>query len=242
MGGMVPFINSPDLMRAFDDVAAVVRHGGTLLGDKGTVSDNYAGWVEFARGMAAMMMPAAQFISRLAKELKDGPIRVLDVAAGHGIFGIMIAKENPQANVGALDWEPVLAVASENAKAHGVDDRHELMPGDALQIDYGEGFDIVLLTNFLHHFDLPTCQLIAEKTHACLSDDGIVVTLEFIPNEDRVSPANAATFALTMLTTTPTGDAYTFAEYEKMFREAGFTHSELIDIPDSPQRIVVSRK
>ena len=81
----------------------------------------------------------------------------------------------------------------------------------------------------------------AQRVHHPL-DGGIAVTLEFIPNADRVSPANAATFALTMLATTPSGDTYTFAEYEAIFASAGFAASELIEIPDSPQRVVVSRR
>ena len=242
MGDMLPFINSPDLMKAFENVAETVRRGGTLLDGQGTVSDNYAGWVEFARGMAPMMMPPANFIARLAKELREGPIRVLDIAAGHGLFGIMLAKENPEAHIVALDWEPVLAVAAENAQLHGVAERHELLPGNALEIDYGRGFDVVLLTNFMHHFEPATCKEIAAKSHACLNNGGIAITLEFIPDDDRVSPANAATFALTMLATTPSGDAYTFAEYQEVFGAAGFAGSELVEIPDSPQRLVVSRK
>lgn len=242
LGGIVKFINSPDLMNAFADIAEVVRRGGTLLENDGTTAANYDGWVAFARGMAPMMLPQAQFIGALAKELKDGPVRVLDVAAGHGMFGIMVAGENPQAQIVALDWEPVLAVAGENAAAAGITDRHSLLPGDALQVDFGEGFDIVLLTNFLHHFDKPTCEKVARKAHACLNDDGLAITLEFIPDEDRVAPPHAATFAMTMLATTPSGDAYTFAEYDAIFRAAGFAHNEPIDVPDTPQRIVVSRR
>lgn len=74
-----------------------------------------------------------------------------------------------------------------------------------------------------------------------LVDGGRVITLEFIPNEDRISHP-AADFGLSMLTTTPAGDAYTFAEYDQMFRNAGFGHSEMQDIPKSPQRIITTRK
>ena len=38
------------------------------------------------------------------------------------------------------------------------------------------------------------------------------------------------------------GDAYTFTEYEKMFRNAGFPKSILHPIPDMPQQILVSEK
>jgi hypothetical protein len=63
-----------------------------------------------------------------------------------------------------------------------------------------------------------------------------------VPNEDRVTPPTAAAFSLVMLANTDAGDAYTFAEYEKMFRSAGFAKSSLHPVPDMPQSVVVSEK
>jgi predicted O-methyltransferase YrrM len=242
MGGIARFVNSPDLLDAFQDVAELVRRGSTLLDRHGTTTEAYEGWVEFARCMVPLIMPAAQQIGALAARLKSGPVSVLDIAAGHGMFGISVAKANPQASIVALDWPNVLEVAKENAAAAGVSDRYSLLPGDAMKVPFGAGFDIVLMTNFLHHFDRPTCDALMRKTHACLQDDGLVITLEFVPNEDRVSPPTAATFALMMLGTTPSGDAYTFSEYDAMWGAAGFASSELIDLPDSPQRLIVTRR
>jgi hypothetical protein len=55
------------------------------------------------------------------------------------------------------DWPAVLAVARENASAAGVAQRHKTIGGSVFDVDWGEGYDIVLLTNFLHHFDQDTC-------------------------------------------------------------------------------------
>ena len=65
-------------------------------------------------------------------------------------------------------------------------------------------------------------------------------TLEFVPNQDRVSPPIPAAFSLVMLTSTREGDAYTYAELETMFRNAGFARSEFIQLERSPQQVVVS--
>lgn len=242
MGKIARFMNSVDLLRAFDDVATLVRRGTTLLDHQGTTAAEYDGWVEFARSMVPLMMPAAEQIGRLAAEIKGGKIRVLDVAAGHGMFGISVAKVNPQASIVALDWAPVLQVAVENATLAGVSDRYSLLAGDALSIPFGEGFDIVLLTNFLHHFDRAQCVSLMKKVKACLNDDGCAITLEFVPNEDRISPPVAATFSFMMLGTTPAGDAYTFAEYDAMWKSSGMANSELIDLANSPQRVIVTRR
>ena len=45
-----------------------------------------------------------------------------------------------------------------------------------------------------------------------------------------------------MLATTARGDAYTFAEYERIFADSGFARSVLHDLAPIPQRIVVSYK
>jgi cyclopropane fatty-acyl-phospholipid synthase-like methyltransferase len=107
-------------------------------------------------------------------------------------------------------------------------------------VEFGDGYDLVLLTNFFHHFDRETCVRLMRKAHAALKDGGRAVTLEFVPDDSRVSPPIEAAFALIMLSNTPGGDAYTFAEFDSMFREAGFARSEIH--PSPPQHIIVSYK
>jgi 2-polyprenyl-3-methyl-5-hydroxy-6-metoxy-1,4-benzoquinol methylase len=192
------------------------------------------------------MAPLMQLPARLLADLIGGdtgkPLRVLDVAAGHGVFGITIAQRYPRAHITALDWPNVLAVATQNAQAAGVADRHSLLPGSAFDVNWGGPYEVVLLTNFLHHFDIPTCEKLAAKTFACLTPAGRAFTLDFIPNDDRITPPSAASFALTMLATTAHGDAYTFAEYQQIFANAGFARSELHPLPPTMHQVVVSHK
>jgi 2-polyprenyl-3-methyl-5-hydroxy-6-metoxy-1,4-benzoquinol methylase len=144
------------------------------------------------------------------------------------------------ARIIAVDWKAVLEVATENAKQAGVAERHEALAGSAFDVDFGSGYDLVLLTNFLHHFDVPTIEGLLRKIRAALKPGGRVATLEFVPNEDRVTPPAAAAFAMVMLGSTRTGDAYTFSEYETMFRNAGFARSEIRTLPRMPQSLIVS--
>jgi hypothetical protein len=67
------------------------------------------------------------------------------------------------------------------------------------------------------------------------------VTLEFVPNPDRISPPVAAAFSLIMLGSTPSGDAYTFSELESMFRNAGFSGSLAHAMP-GPETVIVSTR
>jgi 2-polyprenyl-3-methyl-5-hydroxy-6-metoxy-1,4-benzoquinol methylase len=166
-------------------------------------------------------------------------MRVLDIAAGHGLFGIEIAKQNAQAHVTGLDWAPVLRVALKNAEKAGVKDRYDMLPGSAFEVEFGGPYDAVLLTNFLHHFDKPTNVKLLKKVRAALKPGGRAATLEFVPNEDRVSPPMPASFAMVMLASTAAGDAYTFAELSAMYAEAGFKGITEHPIPMSPHTVVM---
>jgi ubiquinone/menaquinone biosynthesis C-methylase UbiE len=141
-----------------------------------------------------------------------------------------------------LDWPSVLEVAKENVRAAGVADRISFLAGSVFEADLGSDYDFVLLTNILHHFGEPTIEKLLRRVHAVLKPGGRVITLEFVPNEDRISPPTAAAFSIIMLTGTEAGDAYTFSEYSAMFRNAGFSGSTLHQVPNSPQQVIVSEK
>lgn len=241
MGTVTGFILSAHIMDNFDHLTEAVRKGGSAGETKG-LEPEHPMWVDFARAMQPMMAMPAQLLAQLVDSTKDRRLRVLDIAAGHGLYGIAFAKQNPQAEITALDWPNVLEVAKENAQATGVADRYQTIPGSAFDVDYGTGYDVVLLTNFLHHFDKATCESLLRKVHAALADGGRAATLEFVPNDDRVTPPQAASFAMQMLGGTPSGDAYTFAELDEMFRDSGFASSELHELPPTVERAIISYK
>lgn len=242
LGGTLSFMLSPGIRQSFDSLTAAVKRGGTALSDEGTVSHDNPIWVEFARAMGPMMRMPAKLLADLVGDDPARPLRVLDVAAGHGLFGIAVAERDPQAHITALDWANVLAVAQENATRAGIADRYSLLPGSAFEVDWGGPYDVVLLTNFLHHFDVATCERIARRALDSLAPRGRAVTLEFIPEHDRITPPATATFALTMLVTTAHGDAYTFAEYQEIFAHAGFSRCEFHALVPTTQQAVVSFK
>jgi len=242
LGGAIDFLLSPMLREPFSSFAEAVRKGGTTTPNGGTVAPENPIWVQFARSMAPMMALPAQLLAKLVDPAADHKLKILDIAAGHGLYGIAFAKQNPQASVVGLDWPNVLAVAQENAQKAGVSERYSTIPGSAFDVDYGTGYDLILLPNFLHHFDPPTNEGLLRKVHAALAEGGRAITVEFVPNEDRISPPEAAAFSVMMLGGTPGGDAYTFSELERMLANAGFTRSEIHPLPPSIQQVVISAK
>lgn len=240
MGGVTEFLCDHAMMaELMDNLTGCVRRGGTMMPGEGTVSDENPVWVEFARCMAPMMQPAAHAIAEHFPS--SGPLKVLDVAAGHGLFGISIAQRNPDAQIVAQDWASVLEVAKQHASQAGVESRYSTIPGSAFDVDFGTDYDAVLITNFLHHFSPEVNEGFLRKAYAALKPGGQAVTLEFVPDEGRTSPVSPARFSLIMLSATTHGDAFTFPELDSMLRNAGFSPNVCHRMP-TDQSIIVSTK
>ncbi|MBI2206641.1 MAG: class I SAM-dependent methyltransferase [Candidatus Rokubacteria bacterium] len=240
LGDAASFIASPHLYEGFRDVAAAVRRDGTAMAAGGTVAPDHPVWGDFARVMLPSARPAADAMATALAVDGARPVRVLDVAAGHGAFGIALARRHANVDVTALDWPRALDAARANAQRAALGSRYRTIAGDAFDVDWGTGYDVVLLANFLHHWSVGECERLARKARAVLVAGGRAVTVEFVPNDDRVTPPAAASFALVMLCTTPDGDAYTFAEYDRIFRTAGFASSEMVPLPPTMQQLIVS--
>jgi 2-polyprenyl-3-methyl-5-hydroxy-6-metoxy-1,4-benzoquinol methylase len=246
MGAMANFLGAPHHRVNFGNLTEIVRKGGTISGEGSNLAPHDELWIEFARSMGGLAIPSAEFIAGLTGASDGKPVKVLDIAASHGVYGLTIARHNPAAQIVALDWPNVLAVGEENAKKFGVSDRWTKKEGSAFEANYigddGEGYDYVLLTNILHHFDHAGNVTLMKRVHAALKPGGKAITLEFVPNPDRVSPPVPAAFSIVMLANTDSGDAYTFAEFDKIFSEAGFSRTVAHPIPEMPQTVLVSEK
>jgi ubiquinone/menaquinone biosynthesis C-methylase UbiE len=238
VGLAIAFLLTPRLRECHAHLTEAVRRGGTALGE-GMLDPESPDWVKYAHGMMPMARRPAEII---ATELrKEGEAhKVLDVAASHGMFGISVAKQNPAAHIYASDWKNVLEVAQKNADAMGVGDRYHLIPGSAFETDFGNGYDLALITNLLHGFDTPTCTKLMLKVNAALNPGGRAAIAEYVPNSDRVSPPTAAAFSLTMLAATPSGDAYTYAELEDISKAAGFVRVDLSSAELGRNRLVIA--
>lgn len=242
-GSALNFLLHPSQIESMANLAEAVRKGGATE-HHNTLGPEDPVWEDFARSMAPLMIPMAESIANLLEPLLAGKPRskVLDIAAGHGIFGITVGRRIPAAQVFAVDWANVLPVAAENARKFGVADRHHLIRGSAFDVDFGSGYDAVLLTNFLHHFAPAKNLSLLRKCFQAMNPGAQLVILEFVPNEDRVAPAGAAIFSATMLSTTPEGDAYTFRELSDMCGKAGFEGFRLVPLEPTPESLVLARK
>jgi hypothetical protein len=240
VSSVIDFLAAPELMQLFlENPAAYVRNGGSV--GLANLAPDHPLWVKFAPAMVPFMAPVAQGIAMEVARWPSPPHKVLDVAAGHGVFGIAIGKAVAGARIVALDWRPVLEIALENARLAGLETRYDTIAGSAFDVEWGSDYDLVLIPNFLHHFDREGCVSILGRARRALAPGGAALVVEMVPNDDQVSPPFPAAFALVMLATTPKGDAWTARELQEMGRSAGFGDSVVQPLPPSPQTMIVFR-
>ncbi len=237
LADIIDFLAAPEIVSLImDDPPSYVIAGGAS--GLTNISPANPIWVRFARAMVPFASVTAKrtaaYIARKAMQ----PRKVLDIAAGHGLFGIEIANVISDASVMAIDWANVLEVARRNADLAGLADRYKTTSGNAFEVDWGNNYDLILLPNILHHFDQDGCVHLLGKAKDSLSIDGSVFLIDIIPNPDRVSPPEQAAFALFMLATTPKGDAYTCAEFETMARTAELTLVDSMQLLPTPQTLL----
>ena len=236
LGDCVEFVQSSVLAGAFERLTEAVRRGGARESGQRLDEPAVALWRTFARVMAPLMHTAVQKMAEVV--IPAG--RVLDIAAGRGHYGIRLLECDASARVVAVDLPGVLELARENADKAGVGNRWQGLPGSAFEVEFGPDFDTALVTNFLHSYGREACIGLLRKIHASVRKGGRVFVLETVPEENRVKPSAPAWFAVTMLATTPDGDAHTLSEYDSMLREAGFTSPIVHAVPGAARHILAA--
>jgi ubiquinone/menaquinone biosynthesis C-methylase UbiE len=238
LGSSIDFFAAPEMISlVLNDPVSYVKQGGSS--GLANLTPNHPVWVRFAKAMTPIASLTAKRTAAYFATQSELPSTILDVAAGHGLYGIELAKMMPQALVTAVDWANVLAFAHENAKDAGVSNRYRMVAGNAFEVDWGRSFDLVLMANFLHHFGRDECITFLQKVRSSLSNKGRACAIDFVPNEDRVSPPMQAMFAFWMLATTPRGDAYTLSDLNDIAKDAGFSGASGRLLRPTPQTLVV---
>jgi 3-hydroxy-5-methyl-1-naphthoate 3-O-methyltransferase len=188
----------------------------------------------FAKFVEALFPMGYHAVVALGEHLKIAktktPIRVLDIAAGSGVWGIALAEQSPLVRIAAVDWPEVLKVTKKVAKRHGVANRLETIPGDIGKVDFGSGYQIATLGHIMHSEGRERSRRLLRKVFRALAPGGTIVIGEFVPNDQRTGPPNALIFAVNMLVNTEHGDTFTFAEMSQWLRESGFRNPRKLDV------------
>lgn len=240
-GDVAGIFASPVMWNGLARLAEAVKHGGTVL-DNHAETPEHPFWETFAQASASMAFGASAGLEPLI-----GPwlaarktARVLDVAAGSGIYGYSIAKAHSNVELTSLDWPNVLVETRQWAARIGVDPKRlHYLEGNLFDVDFGGPYDLILLSHVFHHFEPAVCAGLMRKVSGALAPGGRVVVHDFLA--DGSNPAGAM-FALTMLIWTRKGEVFSAADYSKWMVEAGLQPPAVHNLAGMPTSILIAEK
>ncbi|MEW6271808.1 MAG: methyltransferase [Thermodesulfobacteriota bacterium] len=200
-------------------------------------------WVEFAEASEQMSSVGAGMVAGLLELDPTRPLEVLDVACGSGVYGFAVLDAVPGAHVTALDWPNVLEQTRRVAEKRGLADRVTWLGGSAFEAPLPERrFDLVLASNFYHHFSPEQNVELSRRLLATLKPGGTLAIQDWVADDRRTGPPQAVLFAVVMLASTRSGDVYTLAEYRRILESAGFVELRAREVPLIGAQLLLARR
>ena len=120
---------------------------------------------KFVVDIFPMSYPSAQNLARhLNLSAATQPVRVLDLAAGSGVWGIALAQSSEKLHVTAVDWAKVLPITRKTVARFGLTERFSFVEGDLLQADFGSNQTVTTLGHILHSEGIERSRQLLAKT------------------------------------------------------------------------------
>ena len=232
---------APQLISRWVRLSDIVREGRPAV----AVNQETEGTEFFSQlveNIIPMSYPPAQTLGdhlQLAKTKDE--IRVLDLAAGSGIWGIALAEKSPRVYVTAVDWAGMIPTTKRITQKFGVSDRFNYIEGDILETNFGSGYDIATLGHILHSEGEERSRQLLKKTFSALKPGGIIAVAEWLVNDKRTEPTHSLMFAVQMLVNTDKGETFSFNEIKSWLEDAGFRKVRKLEAP-GPSPLVLATK
>ncbi|MFD9902644.1 methyltransferase [Streptomyces sp. NPDC059063] len=205
-------------------LADVIEAGGPLHEPVAEVADN-PHWENIVTAIAAQSVPAAHLAARLLNLPDAGPLNILDVGGGSGIYSRLWLQANPAARATQLDWAPINTIARRLIDEHGLGERFTTLNGDFHTTDFGtHHYDIAVYSHIAHQESPASNTEILTRLKQALKPGGTLIINDYIVNNDRTGPPFALIFAAEMLLKTRHGSTWQRNDYHHWLHQAGFTH------------------
>lgn len=146
---------------------------------------------------------------------------LLDVAGGSGIYACSIVAHHPRLKATVFEKPPVDQVARNAIAKRGFSEQVSVVAGDMFAEPLPAGFDVHLISNVLHDWDVPVVKQLLAKSFEALSPGGLLVIHDAHLNEDKSGPLHVAEYSVLLMHSTE-GRCYSVSEMEGFLEEAGF--------------------
>jgi len=186
---------------------------------------------DYNRFLAGMHYHGIEKAKRIAQLISlYHPKSMLDLGAGPGTYSIAFLKKYPELTSTLIDFTEAIEWAKRIGKATGVLNRMKFIEGDLFQVNYGNGYDLVILSNILHIYSPGDNIKILKKVRNCLAKHGKIVIHDIILHHNKVTPLSATLFGLNMLIHTEQGRSYTKKEISSWLHSSGFKHVKMLPV------------
>src|SRR4029434_543984 len=123
---------------------------------------------------------AQKLAHHMKVEKAKDEMRVIDLAAGSGIWGIAVAQKSPRVRVTAVDWAGMIPTTKRITQKFGVGDRLNYIEGDILEANFGNGYDVATLGHILHSEGEDRSRQLLAKTFRALKSGGTIAIAEWL--------------------------------------------------------------
>jgi ubiquinone/menaquinone biosynthesis C-methylase UbiE len=184
---------------------------------------------------------AQKLADHLRIEKSKNEVRVIDLAAGSGIWGIALAQKSPRLRVTAVDWAGMIPTTKRITQKFGVHDRFDFVEGDLLETSFGHDYDIATLGHILHSEGEERSRQLLKKVFRALKSGGTIAIAEWLVHDDRTKPLPSLMFSVQMLVNTEKGDTFSFNQIKNWLEHAGFKRIRKLQAPGPSPLILATR-
>ena len=188
---------------------------------------------------AGSLGPALEFAK--AVDL-SGSTTLLDVAGGSGAFSIALCTRHPELTATIIDFPNVIEVARRYLAEAGLSDRISLIGGDALNTEWPQQRDTVLLSYLLSAVRESDIPALLEHSFNALRPGGRLIIHDFMLDDDEQGPLLAAGWFLSNLAYQPDAGSFSAATLNDLLTRQGFAGpSAQVLIPQITKTVICGK-
>ena len=165
--------------------------------------------------------------------------RLLDIGGGSGIYACSLVAHCKNLQAAVFEKPPVDKVAQRAIANRGCADRVQIIAGDMFKDSVPTGFDVHLISNVLHDWDVPEVRKILRASAAALAPGGLLIIHDAWINAEKTGPLPVAAYSAMLMHSTE-GKCYSTAEMQQFMNELGLTDFKYQ--PTAADRGVVTAK
>ncbi|BDD03935.1 methyltransferase [Aureibacter tunicatorum] len=162
---------------------------------------------------------------------------LLDVGGSAGVLSLLVAKHNSHMNCLTLDLPPLEKIANETINKFGLEDQVKAVSGDFFEIEFPKS-DVVVMGNILHDWNEEKKLLLIEKAYQALPENGCLIVIETIIDNERKTNPFGMMMSLNMLIENQDGFDFTLDDFTNWTTKVGFRETKQMHLTGPTSAVI----